>query len=598
MGSNTDQDGAHDVGAAYIGASTYKRTDADELTDINQFKENLAKAAFEDWPNEAGFDGLTEHRGPIELRVKGSIPAWAAGSLYRTGPGACSVEGTKAGTFHISHWFDGLAHTHRFDILAADNDGPANNGKVRVVYSSRRQSDTFMQTIKDTGCMPAKSFAQRSDPCVGMFGKFMAMYQRRGQLYTNIGVTVNANPTAFRGITDPDRGSSQGHRAGASSLFIGSDLPLFAQADARSMEVKAYVPYSKLHPELIGPAGPAHGMQDPETGDYFSFNLEMGSACIYRVFQVSAGTGKATILASIHSKAAYIHSFFLSKNYVILCVPVSHYQWNGAKVVWKGSLLEAIAPFDKSEKCHWFIVDRRHGKGVVAQFTSPAAFFFHSANAFEDDETGDVICEVIQYSSSNILQGFYYDVLLQRNNKAREFWCDRPTSDFVPELVRYRFPVADFHSSIESEDSKLPTPAVVLKVAAPHIGELPTMNPTFACRKHRYTYCLAHRGLSTMFDGIIKVDCETKEVLIWSGPRGHTPSEAIFVPRPSEEDRKPADEDDGVLLSVVLDGVNKTSYLLCFDAKTMTELGRAECEFAVAFTLHGQHVKGGGTSGL
>lgn len=53
MDSNADQDGAHDV-AAYIGTSTYKRTAADEVSDINQFKENLARAAFEDWPNEAG----------------------------------------------------------------------------------------------------------------------------------------------------------------------------------------------------------------------------------------------------------------------------------------------------------------------------------------------------------------------------------------------------------------------------------------------------------------------------------------------------------------------------------------------------------------
>lgn len=544
------------------------------------------------------FDGLTEHRGPVELGVKGTIPAWAAGSLYRTGPGACSVEDTKVGTFQISHWFDGLAHTHRFNILAADNGDSANSGKVRVVYSSRRQSDTFVQTIKDTGRMPAKSFAQRNDPCIGLFGKFMAMYQRRGQRYTNIGVTVNANMTGFQDIADLSQRSSQGHRAGASTLFIGSDLSLFAQVDVQSMEVTAYVPHSKLHPELIGPSGPAHGMQDPETGDYFSFNLEMGSACTYRIFRVSAATGKVTILARIRSKPAYIHSFFLSKNYVIISIPVAHYQWNGAKVIWEGSLLGGIAPFDETEKCCWFIVDRRHGKGVVAQFTSPAAFFFHSTNAFEDNDTGDVICELIQYPNTSVIRGFYYDVLLQRNNKAREFWCDGPMSDFLGELVRYRFPATDFHSSMQREHSRLPSPAIVLKAGAAHIGDLPTINPTFACRQHRYTFSLAGRGLSTMVDGIIKVDCETKDVLIWSGPRGHTPSEAIFVPRPSEENGKPAEEDDGVLLSVVLDGVNRTSYLLCLDAKTMTELGRAECDFAVAFTLHGQHVKSGGESGL
>jgi len=127
---------------------------------------------------------------------------------------------------------------------------------------------------------------------------------------------------------------------------------------------------------------------------------------------------------------------------------------------------------------------------------------------------------------------------------------------------------------------------------------LPTINEAYACRKHRFTYSMTSRGLSTLFDGIAKVDCETQEVLIWSGPRGHSPSEAIFVPRPSSEvENHTTEEDDGVLLSVILDGVNKTSYLLCLDAKTMTEVGRAECEFAIAITLHGQHVKGG-ASGL
>ena len=92
-----------------------------------------------------------------------------------------------------------------------------------------------------------------------------------------------------------------------------------------------------------------------------------------------------------------------------------------------------------------------------------------------------------------------------------------------------------------------------------------------------------------MFDAITKVDTKTREVLRWEGPHAHTPSEAIFVPRPAVEG-EPAEEDDGVLLSVVLDGGNKTSYLLCLDARTMTELGTAECEFAVAFGLHGRHV--------
>jgi torulene dioxygenase len=125
---------------------------------------------------------------------------------------------------------------------------------------------------------------------------------------------------------------------------------------------------------------------------------------------------------------------------------------------------------------------------------------------------------------------------------------------------------------------------------SPHIGDMPVINPRYRCRKHRYGYFLISRVLSTLFDGIVKVDTETSEVLRWEGPQGHTPGEAIFVPRPAVSEGEVVDEDDGVLLSVVLDGANRTSYLLCLDAKNMTELGRAECEFAIAIGLHGRHV--------
>ncbi|KAK8030957.1 retinal pigment epithelial membrane protein [Apiospora arundinis] len=593
MGPSTEDVSAPVVGDAVVGGSTYKRTAADEETSITEFEDNLTKAAFVDWPIDAGFEGLTEHREPVELVVKGNIPAWAAGSLYRTGPGGSSVEDTRNGTLKISHWFDGLAQMHRFDILVSERSGSEDFGQVRVVYSSRCQADEFVKRIKDAGCIPSASFAQRADPCVGMFGKFMAMFRRRGQLYTNIGVTVNTNMAAFRNIADTSQGETSGHRARASNIFIGSDLPLFAQADPETMEAIAYIPHTALHPKLKGRIGPAHGMQDPETGDYFSFNLELGAASTYRIFQVSADTGSTTILATIASKAAYIHSFFLTEQYVVLCIPVAHYQWNGAKILWKGTLLDSIAPFDESKKCHWFIVDRRNGKGVVARFTSPAAFFFHTSNAFEDKDTGDVICEVVQYPNLSIMRGMYYDILLNRDNKAREFWSDDPKSNLMATLVRYRFSIDDFHES-QDKRSELPSPEVILRVSAPHIGDLPTINEAYACRKHRFTYSMASRGLSTLFDSISKIDCETRDVLIWSAPQAHSPSEAIFVPRPSvDTEAHASDEDDGVLLSVVLDGVNKSSYLLCLDAKTMTELGRAECEFAVAMTLHGQHVKGG-----
>ncbi|EEY20957.1 torulene oxygenase [Verticillium alfalfae VaMs.102] len=123
--------------AALPGTAPALRTPHDAEADRKEFAQNIAKQTYKEWPNEAGFDGLTEERGPLELTVRGHIPDWAAGSLYRTGPGACKVENSPKGTHYVTHWFDGFAHTHLFQIVPADE---AAGTPLRVVYSSRRQA--------------------------------------------------------------------------------------------------------------------------------------------------------------------------------------------------------------------------------------------------------------------------------------------------------------------------------------------------------------------------------------------------------------------------------------------------------------------------
>jgi torulene dioxygenase len=76
-------------------------------------------------------------------------------------------------------------------------------------------------------------------------------------------------------------------------------------------------------------------------------------------------------------------------------------------------------------------------------------------------------------------------------------------------------------------------------------------------------------------DGIVKTDLETKETTYWDHPH-HTPGETIFVLDPTGNT-----EDAGLLLSVILDSGKETSYLLCLAARTMKEVGRAECDVAV-----------------
>ncbi|KAI2467974.1 carotenoid oxygenase [Annulohypoxylon bovei var. microspora] len=589
----------------YVGGSK-----GDEKEDFESGVDSLQRADYyTDWPNEAGFEGLDEVRGPVELTVKGSIPTWAAGTLFRTGPGQYTIENTPKGTFRTTHWFDGLGHTHKFNIIANSSSAES---PVKVEYTSRRQSQALYDTIKRSGRRHDVSFGQRMDPCIGIFAKIMSVWRgppiTKGPDYNNIAVVVHAD---MPGLPSKANDVPQsGHRSGNKTMWLSSDFGIMKEFDPQTLEPIGVAKQQILHPLLKGPLSCAHAQRDPETGDFFNYNLELGYAPTYRIFRTSASTGKTDILATISGKdvkPAYIHSFFLSPSFVVFCIPSSHIGLMGIKIPWEGNMADAIEPFDRSKLCKWFVVDRRGDRGVVAAFDSPAAFYFHSVNSFEepDDKTGstNVYCDVVQYPTLDVIRAFEMDVILQKNGATENFWSERKrVYNCQARLMRWKFVVPKFDSGDEKEKEKekeaLPTKIAkrIFRFKAPLAGELPTINPAYATKKYRYVYSTANRGMSTLFDCIIKTDLDTRETIYWEGGEGkegrtgHTPGEAIFIPRPKppgeEED---LDEDDGVLLSVVLDGFGRKSYLVCLDAKTMLELGRAECDFAIAVGFHGLH---------
>ncbi|KAI3399584.1 hypothetical protein diail_6223 [Diaporthe ilicicola] len=618
-----------------------------ERQDLEHAIRNAVDEAYINWPNEAGFANLDEHRGPIELTVHGHIPSWAAGSLFRTGPGDNKIENTPHGTLHISHWFDGLAHTHRFDIIAS-SDG----SETKVCYSSRRQCDGFIEHAQKNGISGLITFGQRADPCIGLFGKVMSTWlvaqpRRETKKVENIGVTVQLG---VPGLTSAARHSALPQK----NVWLGTDCHLLREVDWQTLEPIGFAKQDDLHPDLDGELSCAHVQRCPRTGDYFNINIKAGFPAIYKVFRVSAATGETEILATISKldvPMAYIHSFFLSEHFIVLRIPSSHISLDGIGILWKRNVIDAIKPFDKNKKNKWFIIDRLRGRGVVAEFETEAAFFFHTVNCFdrmyldrEDDvEKWSINCDTIEYSNTNILSGLYYDVVLNQDGKARTVWgTEEQVKDTLPRLTRWKFTlplhhpippqspesrVAKLHDGLkamtasickEAEDlgqKILPSEegmneerndertseatarvlsrgkavtiaelATSIEVTSPHVGELPTINPAYHTRTYRYVYSLAMSGRSTLMDTIVKTNLVSRAVLQWNNPTGHTPGEAIFVQRPGG-----VREDDGVLLSVVLDGFSKTSYLLCLDARTMCELGRAEMDFAVGFGFHGVH---------
>ena len=75
-----------------------------------------------------------------------------------------------------------------------------------------------------------------------------------------------------------------------------------------------------------------------------------------------------------------------------------------------------------------------------------------------------------------------------------------------------------------------------------------------------------------------------RQDIVWC-KEGHYPSEPIFVPNPEG-----ITEDDGILLSTVLDGNTEKSYLLMLDANTMETLSVTYAPIRIPFTVHGTFI--------
>lgn len=86
-------------------------------------------------------------------------------------------------------------------------------------------------------------------------------------------------------------------------------------------------------------------------------------------------------------------------------------------------------------------------------------------------------------------------------------------------------------------------------------------------------------------DFIVKIDLQICEVIYWCGFVGYLFGELIFVLCLDV-----FDEDDGVILSMVFDGLVEILYLLCLDVRIMEEIGKVEVEFVIFLGFYGIYV--------
>ena len=232
------------------------------------------------------------------------------------------------------------------------------------------------------------------------------------------------------------------------------------------------------------------------------------------------------------------HDMAFTENYAIL---------NDLPVFWDEKLLARnihAVRLHEGMPSRFALVPRKEGGGPIRWFEAAPTYVLHWLNAYEE---GDEV----------ILDGYFQE------NPIPEPRADAPPGfehmmayldemSFRPKLHRWRF--------------NLKTGETVEQRLDDRILEFGMMNGRVGGRKYRYAYSTVPEPGWFLFRGFVKHDLETGESWDYMLPPGVFASEAPFAPRVGA-----VDEDDGYLVSFLINEATGTSECVLIDAKKFSE---------------------------
>lgn len=193
-------------------------------------------------------------------------------------------------------------------------------------------------------------------------------------------------------------------------------------------------------------------------------------------------------------------------------------------MLWERNVVDSLK-FDPHAQTQWYIVDRKHGRGLVCckiratsfkqltsgaflqvkQFTSPSFFCFHTVNAWEEKGTGndsvDIVCEVVEMPDAKILELLRYEYIV-----SSEAAHTRPVGGAVDQshpnlqLVRYRLENIPAEHQTASRCVPAPTKKIIrhaLHCSVVIRSTLATWPKTKACLNQRRETCGVEEMLYT-----------------------------------------------------------------------------------------------------
>ncbi len=422
------------------------------------------------------------------------------------------------------------SYRHWFDGLAMLHRFSFGEGQVS--YANKFLNTKAYEEAQDNGRIAYSEFA--TDPCRSLFSRISSVFSPK--------------------ITD----SAKVSVARVADRFMAlAETPIQVEFDPQTLQSVGVFNYEE---RLTGQMTTVHPHFDPARDEMYNVVTRYHRISHYNIYKMVNG-GQPQKFASLPvSKPAYMHSFGMTDRYIILAeFPL---------VVNPISLLLWLKPY--IENFNWeprrgtpfWVVDRRTGE-LVGRFDSDPFFAFHHVNAFEDGQ--DLVVDIVAYEDAGIVTSYYLNRLQDEN-------LELPFG----QLRRYRIPLQGGKVTFE--------PLSDACMELPHFDHARyNMRPDY---RYVYAMSLNPQQRQGFYNQLVKADIATGQEKSWYSP-GCYPGEPVFVAAPDSQA-----EDQGVILSVVLDTNQSTSFLLILDAQSFEEIGRATLPQPVLIGYHGAYFAG------
>lgn len=300
--------------------------------------------------------------------------------------------------------------------------------------------------------------------------------------------------------------------------------------------------------------GTPHPSLDPKTGDVWDIAEVISGKPAYLFYKIPKGKSKREIVATVPTKKlGYMHSFATTENYIIMIE--FPYYLNTFKLGIQQKTFSESLDWIPNNGVNYIIVNKYTGE-VNKIHSDDTYTFYHIANSFE--KNGLLFIDMPIFSEPNEKDLTFRNVSKKGQN-------------LNTYLGFYRFTINQKTNAVSKE------------ILSDSFIELERINyENNNDNDYQFTYGMSQLATSNFFDRLIKVDVKNKVDLYWH-KTNTVPGEPVFVPSPNGRN-----EDDGIILSVVLEGASEHSVLIVLDAKTMAEIASVQLPQHIPFGFHGQ----------